>query len=100
MSAEVSGGGQPPHGRYYAELVPPSPEEGLQATVQEPLDAGERKEGHLAGAPRRGAWADRRTVVAALSWCPHPRRRGFKQRFRNCSTRARGKSGTWSAWRA
>ena len=48
MSAEVSGGGQPPHGRYYAELVPPSPE-GLQATVQELLDAGERKEWHLVG---------------------------------------------------
>jgi hypothetical protein len=49
MSAEVSGGGQPPHGRYYAELVPPSPEKGLQATVQELLDAGERKEWHLVG---------------------------------------------------
>ena len=50
MSAEVSGGGQPPHGRYYAELVhPSSPEKGLQATVQELLDAGERKEWHLVG---------------------------------------------------
>ncbi len=49
MSAEVSGGGQPPHGRYYAELVPPFPEEGLQVTVQELLDAGERKEWHLVG---------------------------------------------------
>ena len=52
MAAEVSGGGQPPplHGRYYAELVPPSsPEMGLQATVQELLDAGERKEWHLVG---------------------------------------------------
>ena len=49
MSAEVSGGAKPPHGRYYAELVPPSPEEGLQATVQELLDAGERKEWHLVG---------------------------------------------------
>ena len=49
MSAEVSGGGQSPHGRYYAELVPPSPERGLQAAVQELLDAGERKEWHLAG---------------------------------------------------
>ena len=29
MAAEVSGGGQPPHGLYYAELVPPSPERGL-----------------------------------------------------------------------
>ena len=49
MSSEVSG--QPPHGRcYYAELVPPSsPEIGLQATVQELLDAGERKEWHLVG---------------------------------------------------
>jgi hypothetical protein len=49
MSAEVSGGGQPPHGRYYAELVPPYLERGLQATVQELLDAGERKEWHLVG---------------------------------------------------
>jgi len=51
MAAEVSGGGQPPlHGRYYAELVPPSsPERGLQAAVQELLDAGERKEWHLVG---------------------------------------------------
>lgn len=49
MSAEVSGEGQPPHGRYYAELVPPSPESGLQATVQELLDTGERKEWHLVG---------------------------------------------------
>ena len=49
MSSEVSG--QPPHGRcYYAELVPPSsPEIGPQATVQELLDAGERKEWHLVG---------------------------------------------------
>ncbi len=48
MSSEVSG--QPPHGRYYAELVPPSsPEKGLQATVQELLDAGERKQWHLVG---------------------------------------------------
>jgi hypothetical protein len=30
MSAEVSGGGQPPQDRYYAELVSPSPETGLQ----------------------------------------------------------------------
>jgi len=49
MSAEVSGGGQPPHGRYFAELVPPSPERGLQAAVQELLDTGERKEWHLVG---------------------------------------------------
>ena len=49
MSAEVSGGGQRPHGRYYTELLPPSPERGLQATVQELLDAGERKEWHLVG---------------------------------------------------
>ena len=49
MSAEVSGGGQPPHGRYYTELVHPSPEMGLQAAVQELLDAGERKEWHLVG---------------------------------------------------
>lgn len=48
MSSDVSG--QPPHGRYYAELVPPSyPERGLQATVQELLDAGERKEWQLVG---------------------------------------------------
>jgi hypothetical protein len=49
MSSEVSG--QPPHGRYYAELVPPSssPQKGLQATVQELLDAGERKQWHLVG---------------------------------------------------
>lgn len=49
MSAKVSSGGQPPHGRYYAELVSPSLETGLQATVQELLDAGERKEWHLVG---------------------------------------------------
>lgn len=49
MAAEVSGGGQPPHGRYYAELVPPSLEVGLQAAVQELLDAGERKEWQLVG---------------------------------------------------
>jgi hypothetical protein len=50
VSAEVSGGGPPPHGRYYAELVPPSsPERGLQVTVQDLLDAGERKEWHLVG---------------------------------------------------
>jgi hypothetical protein len=50
MSYEVSGGSQPLHGRFYAELVPPSsPERGLQATVQELLDAGERKEWHLLG---------------------------------------------------
>ena len=50
MSYEVSGGSPPPHGRFYAELVPPSsPERGLQATVQEMLDAGERKEWHLLG---------------------------------------------------
>ena len=49
MAAAVSGGGHPPHGRYYAELVPTSPETGLQATVQELLDAGERKEWHLVG---------------------------------------------------
>ena len=50
MAAEVSGGGQPPHGRYYAELVvPPSPEVGVQAAAQELLDAGERREWHLVG---------------------------------------------------
>jgi hypothetical protein len=49
MSAEVSGGGQLPHGRYYAELVPPSPGTGLQTSVQELLDMGERKEWHLVG---------------------------------------------------
>ena len=49
MAAAVSGGGHPPHGRYYAELVPTSPETGLQATVQGLLDAGERKEWHLVG---------------------------------------------------
>ena len=49
MSAEVSGGGQPPHGRYYAGLVPPFPKRGLQATVQELLGLGERKEWHLVG---------------------------------------------------
>jgi hypothetical protein len=31
------------------ELVSPSPESSLQATVQELLDAGERKEWHLVG---------------------------------------------------
>ncbi len=49
MAAAVSGGGHPPPGRYYAELVPTFPETGLQATVQELLDAGERKEWHLVG---------------------------------------------------
>jgi hypothetical protein len=49
VAAAVSGGGPPPHGRYYAELVPTFPETGLQATVQELLDAGERKEWHLVG---------------------------------------------------
>jgi hypothetical protein len=49
VSAEVSGGDEPPHARYYAELVPPSPETNLQVTVQSLLDAGERKEWHLVG---------------------------------------------------
>jgi hypothetical protein len=49
VAAEVSGGGQPPHGRYYAELVPPSPEGGLQAAAQELLNAGERREWLLVG---------------------------------------------------
>ena len=52
MAAAVSGGGHPPHGRYYAELVPTSPE----------------------------------TVL--------------RQRFRNCSTRVKGRNGTWSGLRA
>jgi hypothetical protein len=51
MSSDVSG--QPPHGRYYAELVPPSSPEGV-----------------------------------------------FRPRFRNCSTRARGRNGNWSGWQA
>ncbi len=50
MSSEVSGGGQPPHGRYYAELVPPaSPERGLQGTVQELLDAARGRNGNWSG---------------------------------------------------
>ena len=48
MPSELSG--QPSHGRYYAELLPPaSAEKGLQATVQELLDAGEGKQWHLVG---------------------------------------------------
>ena len=66
MSSEVSG--QLPHGRYYAELVPSSsPEIGLQATVQELLDAGERKEWELTG------WGSRRSAggrcTALLGYC-------------------------------
>jgi hypothetical protein len=50
MPAESGSGGPPPHGRYYAEYVRPIPGTDFQVTVQEALDAGDRKEWHLAGA--------------------------------------------------
>jgi hypothetical protein len=50
MPAESASGGQPPHGRYYAEYVHPVEGVDFHITVQEALDAGDRKEWHLAGA--------------------------------------------------